>query len=140
MNFFSLRDAASVKLLRLDSIAISLFGNMTVEPREVHIITKDTVSNHIISDTVSEQKIQIIILILQWGRFRKSENFPDSNIFHAKTFWIERLSCKIVTFATRVRKTTLSTPIPMEERISITFWQNVFLQSKIHFTYYLDII
>ena len=28
-------------LVRLDSIAISLFGNMTVEPREIHIITKE---------------------------------------------------------------------------------------------------
>ena len=26
--------------LKLDSIAISLFGNMTVETREIHIITK----------------------------------------------------------------------------------------------------
>ena len=25
----------------LDSIAVSLFGNMTVEPREIHIITKE---------------------------------------------------------------------------------------------------
>ena len=27
--------------LSLDSIAVSLFGNMTVEPREIHIITKE---------------------------------------------------------------------------------------------------
>ena len=66
--------------------------------------------------------------------------FLDSNIFHAKTFRIERVTCKIVKFATRVRKTTLSIPIPMEERISITCWQNIFLQSKTHFTHYLDII
>ena len=26
---------------RADSIAVSLFGNMTVEPREIHIITKE---------------------------------------------------------------------------------------------------
>ena len=25
----------------IDSIAVSLFGNMTVEPREIHIITKE---------------------------------------------------------------------------------------------------
>ena len=25
----------------VDSIAVSLFGNMTVEPREIHIITKE---------------------------------------------------------------------------------------------------
>ena len=42
----------------VDSIAISLFGNMTVETREIHIITKEW---------VSEQKIQIIILILKRG-------------------------------------------------------------------------
>ena len=90
--------------------------------------------------TSIRKKIQIIILILQWGRFRKCENFPDSNSFHAKTFRIEQVSCKIVKAATRVRKTTLSTSIPIEERISITFWQNIFLRSKKHFTYNLDII
>ena len=43
-------------LAGLDSIAVSLFGNMTVEPGEMHKITK-----------VSEQKIPIIILILKRG-------------------------------------------------------------------------
>ena len=38
----------------VDSIAVSLFGNVTVDTREIHIITK-------------EQKIQIIILILKRG-------------------------------------------------------------------------
>ena len=82
--------------------------------------------------TSIRKKIQIIILILRWGIFRKSDNFPDSNNFRAKTFQIEQVSCKIVKAATRVRKTTLSIPIPMEERISITFWQNIFCKVK-HF-------
>ena len=43
-------------LFWIDSIAVSLFGNMTVETGEILIITK-----------VSEQKIQIIILILKRG-------------------------------------------------------------------------
>ena len=40
----------------LDSIAVSLFGSMTVDTREIHIRV-----------SVSEQKIQIIILILKRG-------------------------------------------------------------------------
>ena len=42
--------------LGVDSIAVSLYGNMIVETGEIHIITKE-----------SEQKIQIIILILKRG-------------------------------------------------------------------------
>ena len=38
-------------------------------------------------------------------RVRKSENFPGSKIFHAKTFRIKRVSRDIFDFATNVRKT-----------------------------------
>ena len=46
-------------VVSLDSIAVSLFGNKTVETGEILIITKES--------DASEQKIQIIILILKWG-------------------------------------------------------------------------
>ena len=39
-------------------------------------------------------------------------------MFHAKTFQIERVTCKIVKFATRVRKTTISIPIPIWKKES----------------------
>ena len=41
----------------VDSIAVSLFGNITVKTREIHIITKEY-----------QNKIQIIILILKRPR------------------------------------------------------------------------
>ena len=47
-------DEEAIKEGGVDSIAVSLFGNVTVDTREIHIITK-------------EQKIQIIILILKRG-------------------------------------------------------------------------
>ena len=56
-----------------------------------------------------------------YARIRKSDNFLESNIFHAKTFRIECINCKIVKFATKLRKTALSTPIPMKERIWFMF-------------------
>ena len=43
-----------MKAVKLDSIAVPLFGNMTVERGEILIDTKER---------VSEQKIQIIILL-----------------------------------------------------------------------------
>ena len=39
------------------------------------------------------------------GRVRKSKNFPDSKIFHAKTFRIKRVNRDIFDIATNVRKT-----------------------------------
>ena len=39
------------------------------------------------------------------GRVRKSKNFPDSKIFHAKTFRIKRVNRDTFAFATKVRKT-----------------------------------
>ena len=38
-------------------------------------------------------------------RVRKSKNFPDSKIFHAKTFRIKRVNRDTFAFATKVRKT-----------------------------------
>ena len=38
-------------------------------------------------------------------RVRKSKNFPDSKIFHVKTFRIKRVNCDTFAFATKVRKT-----------------------------------
>ena len=48
----------------VDSIAVSLFGNMTVETGEIYIITKEYQYQSI---RVSEQNIQIINLILKRG-------------------------------------------------------------------------
>ena len=39
------------------------------------------------------------------SRVRKSENFPGSKIFHAKTFRIKRVNRDIIDFATNVHKT-----------------------------------
>ena len=39
------------------------------------------------------------------GRVRKSENFPGSKIFHAKTFRIKRVNRDTFEFATKVLKT-----------------------------------
>ena len=39
------------------------------------------------------------------NRVRKSKNFPDSKIFHAKTFRIKRVNCNTFAFVTKVRKT-----------------------------------
>ena len=39
------------------------------------------------------------------GRVRKSKNFTDSNIFHAKTFRTKRVNRDTFAFATKVRKT-----------------------------------
>ena len=39
------------------------------------------------------------------ARVRKGKNFPDSKIFHAKTFRIKRVICDTFAFATKVRKT-----------------------------------
>ena len=38
-------------------------------------------------------------------RVRKSKNFPESMIFHAKTFRIKRVNRDTFAFATKVRKT-----------------------------------
>ena len=38
-------------------------------------------------------------------RVRKSKNFPDSKIYHAKTFRIKRVNRDTFAFATKVRKT-----------------------------------
>ena len=35
---------------------------------------------------------------------KKNKNFPDSRIFHAKTFWTKRVNRDIDKFATNVRK------------------------------------
>ena len=48
-------------------------------------------------------------------------------MFHAKTFRIERVTCKIVKFATRVRKTTISIPIPIWKK------ESQLLAGKIYF-------
>ena len=42
---------------------------------------------------------------LFFSRVRKSENFPGSKIFHAKTFRIKRVNRDIFDFATKVLKT-----------------------------------
>ena len=39
--FLEIFNTDIVDYANLDSIAVSLFGNMTVEPREIHIITKE---------------------------------------------------------------------------------------------------
>ena len=51
----------------------------------------------------SEYNIHLIFEHLT--RVRKSKNFPDSKIFHAKTFRMKRVNRETLAFATKVRKT-----------------------------------
>ena len=60
----------------------------------------------------------------------------DSKIFHAKTFQIERLNC-VVKFATKVRKTAFSIPIPMKEIIWIHLFEICIYNLK-PFSYHSD--
>ena len=55
------------------------------------------------------------------GGVRKSESFPESEIFDAKTFWIERVNHDIVKLAAKVRKTAVSIPIPKTKEVELLF-------------------
>ena len=59
------------------------------------------------------------------GRVRKSKEIPDSRIFHARTFWIERANCDIVKFLTKVHKTLVLITITLKEKKWICIWQTV---------------
>ena len=63
---------------------------------------------------------------------QKKRKLPDSNIIQCK---LSRYSVnlKIVKFATKVHKTTHSTPLLVKERIWNCVWQNMYLQHKTHF-------
>ena len=45
-----------------------------------------------------------LLFLMACRRVRKSTNFPDSKIFHAKTFRIKRVNRNTFAFATKVRK------------------------------------
>ena len=68
----------------LDSIAVSLFGNKTVETGEVLIITKECIrTKDLWWSEVSEQKIQIIILDTETGTL--SSQIPWSKLRQLET-------------------------------------------------------
>ena len=49
----------------------------------------------------------LFVLVFKYGpgRVRKSKNFPDSKIFHAKTFRIKHVNRDTFAFTKKVRKT-----------------------------------
>ena len=79
----------------------NFFLNISLRFTAVFLASQDAIEVMYVSEWVS-QWVDVCWLDC---RVRKSKNFPDSQIFHAKTFRIRRVNRDTFAFATKVRKT-----------------------------------